>query len=229
MFFVSQLSGLVENFNIGIYSDTVKVINVKTLHDSTSLSFTCSYHFSDLDHVLWSQQCWTVFTEAFIFIQLSWNFVRLLSKSRRHWIYHYFSPLHIFNGDNWCFLILQNLWCLFLGGCCLREVFQTSSDYNLCSGSIHTRVDDLDFISRSHVCQNHELQIAFRFLSTVVYWCMVVTYIKKIKYCMFCVTGVYITDKLTVFVILHPNVSHLSICFSCWNIFFFSNWWDLIN
>ena len=29
MFMVSQVSGLVENFNIGIYSDTINVINVK--------------------------------------------------------------------------------------------------------------------------------------------------------------------------------------------------------
>ena len=29
MFFVSQLSGLVENFNIEIYPDTIIVINVK--------------------------------------------------------------------------------------------------------------------------------------------------------------------------------------------------------
>ena len=29
MFFVGLVSGLVENFNIGIYSDTINVINVK--------------------------------------------------------------------------------------------------------------------------------------------------------------------------------------------------------
>ena len=29
MFFMGQVSGLVENFNIGIYSDTINVINVK--------------------------------------------------------------------------------------------------------------------------------------------------------------------------------------------------------
>ena len=29
MFLVSQVSGLVENFNIGIYSDSINVINVK--------------------------------------------------------------------------------------------------------------------------------------------------------------------------------------------------------
>ena len=29
MFFISHVSGLVENFNIGIYSETINVINVK--------------------------------------------------------------------------------------------------------------------------------------------------------------------------------------------------------
>ena len=34
--------------------------------------------------------------------------------------------------------------------------------------TIHTRFDDLDLVSRSHMCQNHRLLILFRFLSTVV-------------------------------------------------------------
>ena len=50
-----------------------------------------------------------------------------------------------------------------------REVFQTVCGHNLAQGpAIHTRFDDLDLISRSQVCQNHKLQIVFRFLSTVV-------------------------------------------------------------
>ena len=36
MFFISQVSGLVENVNIGIYWDTINVINV-TLHDGTTI------------------------------------------------------------------------------------------------------------------------------------------------------------------------------------------------
>ena len=56
---VCQLSGLVENFNTGIYSDTINVINVKlcimVLHFQTT--------FSDLDHISRSQQCQTVLTE----------------------------------------------------------------------------------------------------------------------------------------------------------------------
>ena len=49
------------------------------------------------------------------------------------------------------------------------EVFQTLRDYNLAQGlSVHIRFDDLDLISRSQICQDHKLQIVFRFLSTVV-------------------------------------------------------------
>ena len=51
------------------------------------------------------------------------------------------------------------------------EVFPTLCGYNLARGlAIHTTFDDLDLISRSHICQNHKLLIDFRFLSTVVYF-----------------------------------------------------------
>ena len=33
---------------------------------------------------------------------------------------------------------------------------------------VHTRFDDLDLISRSQVCRNHQLQNVCRFLSTVI-------------------------------------------------------------
>ena len=71
-------------------------------------------------------------------------------------------------------------------------------DYNLALGLvIHTRFDDLDLISRSQLYQNHKLQIVFRFLSIVVYWCMVATHIEKIKHSMLCVTDVYFRDIVT--------------------------------
>ena len=45
---------------------------------------------------------------------------------------------------------------------------------------------------------------------------MVATHIKKIKHNMLCMTGVYLRDiTRTVFVILHFNVSCLSICTYC--------------
>ena len=46
MFFVSQVSGLVESFDTGIFSDTINVINIKVFfYESTCLGFTWSYHF----------------------------------------------------------------------------------------------------------------------------------------------------------------------------------------
>ena len=47
---------------------------------------------------------------------------------------------------------------------------------------------------------------------------MVTTHIKKIKHSMLCVTGVYLRDlDNMIFVILHLNVSHLSV----FSVFFF--------
>ena len=46
--------------------------------------------------------------------------------------------------------------------------------------------------------------------------CMVATHMKNIKHSMFSVTGVYLRDTSnTIFVIFHLNVSHLSVCCSC--------------
>ena len=78
---------------------------------------------------------------------------------------------------------------------CLKEAFQTLGDYNLAGGlAVQTRFDYLDRILRSQACQIHNLQIVFRFLSTVVKWCMLATHIKDIKHGMLCVTGVYLRD-----------------------------------
>ena len=58
---------------------------------------------------------------------------------------------------------------VFLGGHCLREVFPILRHSKLFRGpAIHTSIDDLDLISKSQICQNHKLQIVFRFFSTVV-------------------------------------------------------------
>ena len=101
--------------------------------------------------------------------------------------------------------------------CCLREVFQTLADYNIARVlSVCIRFDDLDPILRSHIYQRHKLQIVSRFLCTVVSWCLVATHIKKIKLSVLCVTGVYLRHITNViFVILHLNVSYLSVWSSC--------------
>ena len=89
-------------------------------------------------------------------------------------------------------------------------------DYNLVLGlAIHAKFYDLDLILGSQGCQIHKLQIGFRFLSTVVKWCMVATHFKKNKHSMFCVTSVYLRNITNmIFIILHLNVSHLSVCSS---------------
>ena len=58
MFFVGQVSGLVKNVNIWIYSGTVDVINVNFLHDvTTHLALPVYTTFNNLDHISRSQQC----------------------------------------------------------------------------------------------------------------------------------------------------------------------------
>ena len=75
--------GLIKDFNIGIYSNTINVINGKhwdllkhhkcdkwqTLHDGTTpcaLPFQAS--FGDLDRISKSQQRQTVLTENYVFL-----------------------------------------------------------------------------------------------------------------------------------------------------------------
>ena len=95
------------------------------------------------------------------------------------------------------FLIWQKLQCWLFCGRFFREVFQIVYDYNLAWGlAIHTRFDNHDLISRSHICQNHKLQIVFCLDSCplLLKQCMVATHIKKIKHNVLCVTGVYLRN-----------------------------------
>ena len=57
-----------------------------------------------------------------VLTQLSWNCVGLLSQSSRTCVYHKFSRLCIFKGDNWCFLMWLNIECCLIGGHCLKLV-----------------------------------------------------------------------------------------------------------
>ena len=67
-----------------------------------------------------------------------------------------------------CFSDLTKTLTLAFGGHYLRGVFQTSCVYDHAQSlSVIARFYDPDLISRSRICQNHELQIAFRFLFTV--------------------------------------------------------------
>ena len=71
----------------------------QTLYDG-KLSFTCSY--SNIDHISVSQRCQN---SCKVLLHLchypvKLKLVGLLSRWSRQWIYHYFSRLHIFKGDN---------------------------------------------------------------------------------------------------------------------------------
>ena len=45
MILVSQVSRLVENYKVEIFSDTIHVINVELCMIVLPLNFTCLYHF----------------------------------------------------------------------------------------------------------------------------------------------------------------------------------------
>ena len=63
------------------------------------------------------------------------------------------------------FLILQELCGWLFHRHCPSKLFQTLHYYNLAWGLlIHTRIDDLDLVSRSQVCQNYNLEIVFKIL-----------------------------------------------------------------
>ena len=84
---------------------------------------------------------------------------------------HYFSLSHVFKGDNGLVCRFdKKTYVAFLADTVEGRSFKLCTIiYNLARGlAIHTRFDDLDFISRSHVCQNHKLQVVVKFLSSVV-------------------------------------------------------------
>ena len=122
-----------------------------------TLSFTCSLHF---------QWPWLYFKvialsnsfnwSFYVFIRLSSNFVGLLSTLRRLWICHYFWLSHLFKGDNWHVSWFDKNFIVgfFIDTVSVR-FFKLCINIYLASGlPIYTRFDDLDFISRSQVCQN---------------------------------------------------------------------------
>ena len=142
------------------------------------LSFTSSYHFQwpwPYFHVTLTGVSNSFNWMFYVLIQRSWNFVGLLSKSSRSWIYQLFWRSHICKRDNWPISSFE-----------IREItdvfpnktkqtnkqtwlfFQALHDYGLAwSLHCHSRFDDLDFVSK--VCQKYKLQIScFGFLSSVV-------------------------------------------------------------
>ena len=128
------------------------------------------------------------------------------------WFFVCFSLLHIFSEtidvfSDFTKKTLVAFWQTLFN-------FQTLHDHNLVWGlAVHTRFDNLDLILRSQVFLNHKLQIVLRSLLTVMLYGGY-THIKMVKYSMLCDWCIFKKHN-TSFVILHWNVSHLSICYSC--------------
>ena len=68
MFLVDQVSRLVENFNMGIFSDTVNVINVKLCMMILLVELYLLIPFNVLDLISRLQHCRAVLSEHFLFI-----------------------------------------------------------------------------------------------------------------------------------------------------------------
>ena len=67
MFLIRQVSGLVKNFNIGIYSYKINVINAKLCMMVLLVELYLFISLSDLDHISRSQQCQIVLTTNVMF------------------------------------------------------------------------------------------------------------------------------------------------------------------
>ena len=101
MFLVEQVSWLVKDCNIGIFSDTINVINVKVcmmiLLTELFLLIPFLLTLALFQGKKKSNSCtW----KSYLLIWSSWNFVGLFSKSSRWWICHYYC-FHccIYSGD----------------------------------------------------------------------------------------------------------------------------------
>ena len=153
--------GPVENFKVGIFSDT---INVRQMWYFT-FSFTCSFHCPWPWHFKITALSNSFNWKFYILIRLSLNIVALLSTSSRHecttFFFFFFSFCklsHIFRGDKICIVgvlkdaVQASFFLLFF--------FQNLHYYNFAWGlPNYTRFDYLDLVSRSKVCQNHKLQL----------------------------------------------------------------------
>ena len=90
--------------------------------------------------------------------------------SSRSWIYN-FRFSHLFKGDNWhdkYFLIWKALMLAF-SRTPLKQNLSNLACHNLAWGlCCRSRFDDLDFVSKSQVCQKYKVQNAYLGFSSVV-------------------------------------------------------------
>ena len=123
----------------------------------------------------------------------------------------------MFKGDHShvCWFYQKFNW--FFHGHCFREVFQTLHDYNLVRGlATYIMCDDLDFVLRSQMCQNHKLQFKKKklFLFThcslnVMYGCYTLKISSMIGFVWLCCE---FKGRNTFFQFCIWMQDHLSIC-----------------
>ena len=78
IFLVIQVSGLVRNFNIEIFSETIKVITVE------EFMINCSWHFQwSWPHFKVTAVSNNFYSKFYVPIRLNWNFIGLFSTSSR--------------------------------------------------------------------------------------------------------------------------------------------------
>ena len=120
------------DFNVGIFSDTINVVNVKLCMMVVLIALYLFIPFSVTLTIFQGHSCVKQFwLKILYYIRLSWNFIGLLSMSSRSWIYHLFWWLHVFSGDNWhiysfaCFFLFSFyfLIVIFLSLCCFFFFF----------------------------------------------------------------------------------------------------------
>ena len=125
----------------------------QTLHDgSTPWALPILNTFCDLDHISGSQQCQTVLTENFVLFS---DKVETLYDCWLRQVDH-----EMFKGSNGyvsSFEKKKNV--TFFWNTVKARSFKLH-DYNLASG-LHfcCKFDELDFVSRSQVCQKYKLQL----------------------------------------------------------------------
>ena len=179
VFLVGQVSGLVENFNTGIPSDTINVIKSNFVCRYYTLSIICSIHIQWPWHYFRVTAVSTSFYWKFnVLIRLSWKFVWLLSTSHLIMLKLHDCWEHLAGHENATIFVVFHTYAREI-----TDVFPNSTEtlllaflgtlfnqgfkfeyYNLAWGlPINFRFDQLELVSRSQVCQNHKLAIVFLF------------------------------------------------------------------
>ena len=160
-----RLSIFGKNFNVAVFLNTLKydvtlciIVVLIELYPFTPFSVTVII-FQGHSRV---RQVLINFVCLFVFIWLSWNFVRLLTKLKLCIIVWLCQVNHEYT-TVYCFCtFLKDIIDIFLiWKKKSHKIFKTLHDYLAWGLHCPCRFDDLDFVSRLQVCQKYKLQIMF--------------------------------------------------------------------